>query len=90
MSDQNAATALTAAAVVAVVLIARAAVLHHGRRARGAVDGRPRHRTHPHAGTGPPFIAAPADDAAHPAVREAEKHVHRCWQQLHAPPDPTE
>ncbi|MFF4961673.1 hypothetical protein [Streptomyces sp. NPDC001222] len=85
MSDQHAAAALTAAAVIATILIARAAVLHQGCRghvARAAHS--PRRR-----------ITSSADkavlpDASSAAVREAEQHVQRCWQQLQTRADPPE
>ncbi|MEU6071461.1 hypothetical protein ABZ864_45260 [Streptomyces sp. NPDC047082] len=90
MSDQNAATSLTAAAVIALILIARATVLHHSRdRAARTAYPRP-HHTKPNADTTPTLAAAPPDDVALCAVREAEQYVHRCWQQFQAHTDPPE
>ncbi|MEU6587846.1 hypothetical protein ABZ923_01175 [Streptomyces sp. NPDC046881] len=84
MSDQHAAAALTAAAVIAAVLVARAAVLHHS--SRGPVLDR---STSSGDETAPATAAFPADAAAS-VVREAEQHVHRCWQQLPTRVDPPE
>ncbi|GGL60872.1 hypothetical protein GCM10010129_00520 [Streptomyces fumigatiscleroticus] len=86
MSDQHAATALTAAAVIAVILIVGAAVLRPDGRGRGARTLHPSRRDVMfHGGA-----AAPPDGGAPSAVREAEQHVHRCWQRLQAPTDPPE
>ncbi|MER6408250.1 hypothetical protein ABT269_33150 [Streptomyces viridosporus] len=87
MSDQHAAAALTAAAVIATILVARAVVLHQGGRRRAAHLVR-RH-TAPRAETAAPSAAA-LSDAASCAVREAEQHVHHCWQQLQTRADPPE
>ncbi|MFF3517763.1 hypothetical protein [Streptomyces sp. NPDC002573] len=85
MSDQHAAAALTAAAVIAAILIARAAVLHQGRRGHVARAARPpRHRVPSGADK------AVRSDASSAAVREAEQHVQRCWQQLRTRADPPE
>ncbi|MFB7509198.1 hypothetical protein [Streptomyces broussonetiae] len=83
MSDQNAATTLTAAAAIVMILIARAAALRHSGRGRAARTVHPprRHTTNE-------VAAETADDVAD--VREAEQHVHRCWQQLQAQTDPPE
>jgi hypothetical protein len=77
MSDQHAATAVTAAAVIATILVARAVVLQ-GRRRHPTRVSRPRR------GHMPPWAGhAPASsDDAFLAVAEAEDHVHRCWQRL--------
>ncbi|MFH8800868.1 hypothetical protein ACH4F6_14900 [Streptomyces sp. NPDC017936] len=83
MSDQHAAVAITAAAVVATILVARAALLR--RSGPGRVTRVARGRTAPRAGE-----AVPSTDAASWAVREAEQHVHRCWQQLRTRVDPPE
>lgn len=88
MSDQHAAAALTAAAVITSILVARAAILHQGHRRHAA---RPAHLPHRRTTGGTvPTATAPADDAATLAVRAAEKHVHLCWQQLHTHADPPE
>jgi hypothetical protein len=83
MSDQHAAATLTAAAAITLVLITRTAVLHSSRK-RTTGTARPRRRWTRH-----PAEAAPPDDAAS-AVREAEQHVHRCWQHLRTHTDPPE
>jgi hypothetical protein len=77
MSDQHTATTLTAAAVIAAILVARVAARHadHARNVRPLR----RDRTPD---------AAPANDLVPPAVREAEQHVHRCWQRLQTQSDP--
>ncbi|MFD7705440.1 hypothetical protein [Streptomyces caelestis] len=90
MSDQHAATALTAAAVIAAILVARAVVLHQGGRRRVAreahlVGGRTAPRADAAASS-----ATTLSDAASCAVREAEQHVHRCWQQFRTRVDPPE
>ncbi|WP_146608289.1 hypothetical protein [Streptomyces sp. NTH33] len=91
MSDQHAAAALTAAAVIATILVARAAVLHQSGRERVARVAHPvRGRTTPRAEKVAPSAAALSTDAASCAVREAEQHVHRCWQQLQTRVDPPE
>ncbi|MFI8232691.1 hypothetical protein ACIGDI_28065 [Streptomyces sp. NPDC085900] len=81
MSDQHAATALTAA-VTATILIARAAILH---RAPGETPpepaGRRAIRTAPFGLPSPTVVGCAVGDALR-AVHEAEHHVHRCWQQL--------
>lgn len=88
MSDQHAATAVTAAAVIVTILIARAAILHQDSRGDAARTARPpRRRSTP--GSAAPAPAALSDDASY-TVREAEQHVHRCWQQLRTRADPTE
>lgn len=90
MSDQHAATALTAAAVIATILVARAVVLHQGdrRRAARAADlARPRTAF---CADKAASSAAGASDAAACAVRAAEQHVHHCWQQLQTRADPSE
>ncbi|MFD7607652.1 hypothetical protein ACFWAN_45945 [Streptomyces mirabilis] len=90
MSDQHAATALTAAAVVTMILFARAAVVCQSGRGHAARIGHPpRRRTTPRDDRSAPSAEA-LSDAASCAVREAEHHVHRCWQQLQAPADPPE
>ncbi|MEU7102722.1 hypothetical protein AB0A66_30935 [Streptomyces longwoodensis] len=85
MSDQHAASAVTAAAAVALILVARAAILHQGRRHAGA-------RAHVRRGATRAAVAATVPDgaAADPAVREAERYVHQCWQQLRTRTDPPE
>ncbi|WP_327721847.1 hypothetical protein OG381_45445 [Streptomyces sp. NBC_00490] len=88
MSDQHAATTLTAAALITMILFARAALLHSGDRRHPARSGHPpRQRPTPRAEQPAPPAAAPPEPAAR-AVREAEHHVHRCWQQLDANIDP--
>ncbi|OQR65669.1 hypothetical protein B6E66_02335 [Streptomyces maremycinicus] len=91
MSDQHAATALTAAAVIVTILVARAAVLHQGSRGQAARPVRPPHR-HTASGVGKganaPCAAALSDGADSLAVQEAEQHVHHYWQQLQAHADP--
>ncbi|MFF5157797.1 hypothetical protein ACFY3N_16345 [Streptomyces sp. NPDC000348] len=90
ISDQHAAAALTAAAVVAAILVARAAVLHQGDRRRVAREAHPvRGRTAPRADGAAPS-AATLSDAASRIVREAEQHVHHCWQRLRPRFDPPE
>ncbi|WP_331719099.1 hypothetical protein OG985_48990 (plasmid) [Streptomyces sp. NBC_00289] len=86
MSDQHAATTLTAAAVIATTLVARA-VLHQGSRRPAARP--PRRRSTPRADQTAPYPAALSDDASY-AVREAEQHVHHYWQQLRTRADPPE
>ncbi|MGW7824785.1 hypothetical protein ACWGLF_43675 [Streptomyces puniciscabiei] len=81
MSDRHAAAALTAAAVIATILVARAAILHHSGRATWFTH-RVRGRAASRAGKAAPSAVALFDDAAARAVREAEQHVHHCWQQL--------
>lgn len=88
MSDQHAATALTAAAVIAAILIARAAVLQQDRRRHrtGSAELRqhaasPTPRTAPHPAT--------ACMETNSAVREAEAHVRGCWQHLQTPGRPS-
>ncbi|MEU2717984.1 hypothetical protein [Streptomyces sp. NPDC007205] len=93
MSDWHAAAALTAAAVIATIiatiLVARAVVLHESGRVAC-----PTHRARGRATSGPDKAAlcavALSDDAAAFAVREAEQHVHHCWQQLQTRVDPPE
>ncbi|MER6261182.1 hypothetical protein [Streptomyces sp. 900105245] len=90
MSDQQASAALTAAAVVAVVLVARAAVLHQGGRgptARAVLRLRRRFAT----GTADaaPSSAGVADDAFIP-VLEAEQHVYGYWQKVRTRSEPPE
>ncbi|MFD3841699.1 hypothetical protein ACFWWC_36425 [Streptomyces sp. NPDC058642] len=93
MSDQHAATTLTAAALITMILFARAAVLHQGARRHPArTGGGARRRPAPRAEQPAPSPAVPPEPAARAvrAVREAEHHVHRCWQQLDThtnPPD---
>jgi hypothetical protein len=90
MSDQHAATALTAAAVIATVLVARAVVLHQGDRRRVArAADLVRRRTTPRADK-TASSAAVASDASSCAVREAEQYTHHCWQQLQTRADPSE
>ncbi|MFE4630916.1 hypothetical protein [Streptomyces mirabilis] len=89
MSDQHAATALTAAAVVTMILFARAAVVCQSGRGAARIGHPPRRRTTPRDDRSAPPAEA-LSDAASCAVREAEHHVHRCWQQLQAPADPPE
>ncbi len=89
MSDQHAATTLTAAAVIAAILIARAAVLHRTRSIGAPMLRRP-HRVMRPGGATHRLAAVPFDEAAVRAVREAEQHVHRCWQQLETHTDPPE
>ncbi|MEU5274823.1 hypothetical protein AB0G87_00235 [Streptomyces asoensis] len=88
MSDQHAATALTAAAVIAAILIARATVLRQSSpRPTARTAQSRRHRDKPRTPTQLPVAGSP--DVAR-IVREAERHVHRCWQQLGTraePPD---
>lgn len=84
MSDQHAAAALTAAAVTAAILMGRAVVL----RQSAAYPAHPPRRPAP---TRADKVPLPFDgDSAVSAVREAEDHVHGCWQQLQAPADPPE
>ena len=93
MSDQHAAAAVTAVAVIAAILVARATVLHQGRHRRGTGGAHRPSRPHRHSpwGTGQAAPAAPAPSApVTDAVREAEAHVHRCWQQLKNPANPLE
>ncbi|MFF4250628.1 hypothetical protein ACFY1L_05385 [Streptomyces sp. NPDC001663] len=90
MSDQHTATALTAAAVTTMILFARAAVLHQGGRRHPARTGRPPRRRPTSGSDQPAPSAAGPSDAAACAVREAEHHVHRCWQHLDAHIDPPE
>ena len=87
--------ALTAAAVTGIVLAVRWIALHRHGRGAGLSETRPvwRHTSHgpgrAAAGVVSP-AAAPPDEAAWSAVREAEQHVHRCWERLQkrvAPPD---
>ncbi|MET7457304.1 hypothetical protein ABZT03_36670 [Streptomyces sp. NPDC005574] len=77
MSDQHAATTLTAVAVIATILMARVAILH-GNRSRSTHCSR--RRTPSRAAQ----AAAPAADAedspASTVVQEAEQYVYRCWQ----------
>ncbi|GGW56882.1 hypothetical protein GCM10010503_37650 [Streptomyces lucensis JCM 4490] len=88
MSDQHAATTLTAAAVVAAILIARAAILHHRGPSRGIRSVRPAHRVG-ESGVGMRRPAAALSGKAVPSpVREAERYVHRCWQELQVHNDP--
>ncbi|MET7480141.1 hypothetical protein ABZT17_38100 [Streptomyces sp. NPDC005648] len=82
MSDQHAADALTAAAVIASILIARIALLRH--------DAREDHADRTPQGSSGADEQRTAADAASPAVREAEQYVHRRWQQLRASADPPE
>ncbi|MFD5537719.1 hypothetical protein ACFWIJ_07665 [Streptomyces sp. NPDC127079] len=90
MSDQHAATALTAAAVIVTILVARAAILHQGDRKRiQRVTSLVRPRTAPRADRAA-SSAESLSDAASCAVREAEQHVHHCWQQLQTRADPSE
>lgn len=90
MSDQHAAAALTAAAVIATILVARAAVLHQGSRRRLApVTRLVRGRIGPRAGKAA-SSAAPLPDDAFCVVREAEQHVRHCWQRLHTRTEPPE
>ncbi|MFJ5774270.1 hypothetical protein [Streptomyces sp. NPDC093094] len=88
MSDQHTAAALAAAALVAAVLIGRAAVLH-GVRGRAAHAPRRRRTPGGAAGAAPPpaRAAAPFDDVPS-AVREAERYVHHCRQLLRTRADP--
>ncbi|SEC17851.1 hypothetical protein SAMN05216532_0697 [Streptomyces sp. 2231.1] len=90
MSDQQASTALMAAAVVAVVLVARAAVLHQGGLSPTARAVR-RLRRRLTSGTvhGAPSAAGVPDDAFSP-VLEAEQHVYGYWQQVRTRPEPPE
>jgi hypothetical protein len=92
MSDQHAAAALTAAAVIAAILVARAAILHQGDRTpRARTAHLPRRRSTPHADRyKPPSPPAAFSDHASSAVREAEQHVRHCWQQLPSRVDPPE
>ncbi|WP_405798733.1 hypothetical protein [Streptomyces longwoodensis] len=83
MSDQHAASAVTAAVAVALILVARAAILHQGRRHAGT-------RAHVRRGVTRAAVAVPDGAAADPAVREAEQYVHHCWQQLRTRTDPPE
>ncbi|MCT7351109.1 hypothetical protein N4P33_02825 [Streptomyces sp. 15-116A] len=90
MSDQHAATALTAAAVIATILVARAAVLRQGDRRRVArVANLVRRRTAPRADKAASSAAGVAD-ASSCAVREAEQYIHHCWRQLQTRADPSE
>ncbi|MER7486154.1 hypothetical protein ABTY20_09690 [Streptomyces sp. NPDC126497] len=90
MSDQHVAAALTAAAVIAAILVARTVVLHQGDRRRVAREANPvRGRAAPYADTVTSSAAA-LPDAASCAVREAEQHVHHCWQQFRTRVDPPE
>ncbi|MGW7385549.1 hypothetical protein [Streptomyces sp. NPDC054794] len=90
MSDQHAATALTAAAVIATILVARAVALGQGDRRRVArAANHVRRRTAPRADKAASSAAA-VSDAASCAVREAEQHVNHCWQQLQTSDDPSE
>ena len=82
MSDQHTADALTAAAVIASILIARITLLRH--------DTREDNTDPSHQGATDADEPLTAVDAACPAVREAEQHVHHCWQQLRASADPPE
>ncbi|MFE5402930.1 hypothetical protein ACFQ9Z_16535 [Streptomyces sp. NPDC056580] len=36
------------------------------------------------------LVVVPSEEVASYAVREAEQHVHRCWQQLRPQTDPSE
>ncbi|MEU5666819.1 hypothetical protein [Streptomyces longwoodensis] len=85
MSDQHAAAAVTAAAAVALILVARAAIVHQGRRHAGA-------RAHLRRRSVRSAVPATVPDgaAAHSAVQEAERYVHHCWQQLRTRTDPPE
>ncbi|MER6455967.1 hypothetical protein ABT270_25705 [Streptomyces sp900105245] len=88
MSDQHAATTLTAAAVVAAILIARTAILHCPGRSRGARMFGPYRRVKD-SGIGIRRAAAVAlPEEVTSAVREAEQYVHGCWQELQAHTDP--
>ncbi|MGN5382498.1 hypothetical protein BIV25_20005 [Streptomyces sp. MUSC 14] len=89
MSEQHAAAALTAAAVIATILVARAAILHQSGRATWfgfthRVHGRAASR----AGKAVPSAVTLSDDATASVVREAEQHVHHCWQQLQTRVEP--
>ncbi|MGF0174505.1 hypothetical protein ACQF36_29600 [Streptomyces sp. Marseille-Q5077] len=88
MSDQHAATTLTAAAIITMILFARAAILHQGGRRHPTRTGRPPHRRPTSRADHPAPSATAPPDAAACAVREAEHHVHRCWQQLDTHSDP--
>ncbi|GGQ27454.1 hypothetical protein GCM10010266_58490 [Streptomyces griseomycini] len=90
MSDQHAAATLTAAAVIAAILVARAVVLRQGDRRRVAREAHPvRGHTAPCTDEAASSAAA-LPDAASRAVREAEQHVHHCWQQFRTRVDPPE
>lgn len=89
MSDQHAAAALTAAAVIATILVARAVLLHQNDRVAGCTY-RVRGRATSYADKAAPSPAALSYDAAACAVREAEQHVYHCWQQLQTRVDPPE
>ena len=78
MSDQHAATTLTAAAVIAAILMAGAAARRHDGQGRTARTPRPRRDE----------TAVPPYDPAPTVVREAERHVHQHWQRLRAYSDP--
>ncbi|MFF3349729.1 hypothetical protein [Streptomyces sp. NPDC002779] len=87
MSDQHAATAVTAAAVIALILITRAAFLHGGRR-RTTYAPRPGRRGPRHPSEAATPVVTPPKGAAEAAVRDAEQHIQRCWQRLQAHTDP--
>lgn len=92
MSDQHAATIVTAAAIITMILFTRAAILHQGGLRHSTRTGRPP-RTRPTSRAGQPESSgtAPGHTTSGDAiVREAEHHVHRCWQQLGAHSDPPE
>ncbi|MEU7472051.1 hypothetical protein AB0A94_26595 [Streptomyces sp. NPDC044984] len=93
MSDQHAAATLTAAAVIATILVARAVVLRQDGRRRDAREAHlARGRTAPCADENESASspAAALRDAASCAVREAEQHVHACWQQFRTQANPPE
>ncbi|MFG2267117.1 hypothetical protein [Streptomyces sp. NPDC048720] len=90
MPHQHAATTLTAAAVIAAILVARAALLHRTGRSRDVPVLRPSRRVMTSEAVTRRPAAVPSDDVVPFAVREAERHVHRTWQQMRAHPDPSE
>ncbi|GAA0907329.1 hypothetical protein GCM10009574_100180 [Streptomyces asiaticus] len=75
---------LTAAAAIGIILVARWAATR-ARNRHGASAARPPwRRTAP----APDTTSPPApDEAAEAAVKDAEEHVQRCWQQLRIRPD---
>ena len=91
MADQPAAAAPTAAGVIAAILAARPPTPPQGGRAHPARAARPprQHSGTPRSDKASPSPATLSDDASC-AVREAEQHVHNCWQQLQTRIDPPE
>ncbi|MET9915437.1 hypothetical protein ABZZ74_54230 [Streptomyces sp. NPDC006476] len=95
MSPQHVMPALTAAAVTAPVLATRYAATRRREHVHGPSPARapwPRTPSRPddHADDALSAAAAEVHDAALTAVQDAERHVHRYWQQLQSPSKPPE